>query len=77
MKTSRFVAASALALVVLAGSLFAAEKLKSGPQAGEKVPGPFEPVNINGETPARSTASTASTARTRSPWSSRGKPARR
>ncbi len=49
MKTSRIVATSAFALVVLAGSLFAAEKLKSGPQVGEKVPGPFEPLNINGD----------------------------
>jgi hypothetical protein len=49
MKTSRLVTTSALALVVLAGGLFAAEKLKSGPQVGEKVPGPFEPLNINGD----------------------------
>ena len=26
-----------------------AEHLKSGPQAGEKVPGPFHPINCNGE----------------------------
>jgi hypothetical protein len=49
MKTSRFVATSALALVVLTGTLLAAEPLKSGPQVGEKVPGPFEPLNINGD----------------------------
>jgi hypothetical protein len=49
MKTSRFVATSALALVVLTGSLYAADALKSGPQVGEKVPGPFEPLNINGD----------------------------
>ena len=49
MKTSRLVLASALSLVVVAGGLFAAEKLKSGPQVGEKVPGPFEPLNINGD----------------------------
>ena len=49
MKTSRLVATFALALAVLAGSLFAADALKSGPQVGEKVPGPFEPLNINGD----------------------------
>lgn len=49
MKTSRLVLASALSMVVVAGGLFAAEKLKSGPQVGEKVPGPFEPLNINGD----------------------------
>ncbi|HKI37979.1 MAG TPA: hypothetical protein VKA46_39360 [Gemmataceae bacterium] len=49
MKKSLLVASSALTLVVLTGSVFGAEKLKSGPQVGEKVPGPFEPLNINGE----------------------------
>jgi hypothetical protein len=49
MKTSLLLAASALALVVLTGGLIAAEPLKSGPQVGEKVPGPFEPLNINGD----------------------------
>jgi hypothetical protein len=38
-----------LMLVVFAGTAVAADALKSGPQAGEKVPGPFEPLNINGE----------------------------
>jgi hypothetical protein len=37
---------AAVALVV--GFAYAAE-LKSGPQTGEKVPGPFHPLNINGE----------------------------
>jgi len=49
MKMSVFVAASALALFVLTGTLIAAEPVKSGPQVGEKVPGPFEPLNINGD----------------------------
>jgi hypothetical protein len=49
MKTSRFVATSALALVVLTGTLLAAEPLKSGPEVGEKLKTPFEPLNINGE----------------------------
>jgi hypothetical protein len=44
---SRVVAS--LTIVLLAGGLFAAEGLKSGPQNGEKVPGPFEPLNVTGE----------------------------
>jgi hypothetical protein len=36
--------------VILAlGSLVFAAEFKSGPQTGEKVPGPFHPLNINGE----------------------------
>lgn len=37
------VAALALAVPAVAGDL------KSGPQTGEKVPGPFAPLNVNGE----------------------------
>jgi hypothetical protein len=39
----------ATAVVVVLGSVAFAADLKSGPQAGEKVPGPFAPLNINGE----------------------------
>lgn len=39
----------AAAVVVILGGAVAAADLKSGPQAGEKVPGPFHPLNINGE----------------------------
>jgi hypothetical protein len=39
---------AAVALVLFASSAFA-EDVKSGPQVGEKVPGPFHPLNINGE----------------------------
>jgi hypothetical protein len=49
MKQVLWIAGVALALVVLTGDVNAAEKLKSGPQVGEKVPGPFEPLNINGD----------------------------
>lgn len=38
---------ASLALVL--GGLAIAGDLKSGPQGGEKVPGPFHPLNINGE----------------------------
>ena len=37
-----------LAIVAVAGLAVAAE-LKSGPQAGDKLPGPFHPLNCNGE----------------------------
>lgn len=39
---------SACALLV-AGLVYAAEPLKSGPQTGETVPGPFHPLNVTGE----------------------------
>ena len=39
---------AAAVVVTLGGAVFAAD-LKSGPQAGDKVPGPFHPLNINGE----------------------------
>lgn len=39
----------AVAVVAAFGSLAVAAEIKSGPQAGEKVPGPFHPLNVNGE----------------------------
>jgi len=39
---------ASLAVALLAGGLMAADAVKSGPQVGEKVPGPFHPLNING-----------------------------
>src|SRR5262249_4571649 len=39
----------AAAVVVAVGGVALAADLKSGPQAGEKVPGPFHPLNVNGE----------------------------
>ena len=36
------------ALALVAGLASAAE-IKSGPQPGEKIPGPFNPLNVNGE----------------------------
>lgn len=41
-------ASAALAVALSAGLSFAAE-LKSGPQPGEAVPGPFTPLNVTGE----------------------------
>lgn len=39
----------AAAVVVAVGGFALAADPKSGPQAGEKVPGPFHPLNVNGE----------------------------
>ncbi len=39
----------AVAVVAAFGSIALAAEIKSGPQAGEKVPGPFHPLNVNGE----------------------------
>jgi len=40
-------------LLGLLATTLAAADLKSGPQPGEKVPGPFEPLNVNGEDAGR------------------------
>jgi hypothetical protein len=40
--------ASVVSLVAVLG-VYAQNGVKSGPQVGEKVPGPFHPLNINGE----------------------------
>jgi hypothetical protein len=45
----RIAVSTSLALVLLAGSLVAAEALKSGPQPGQNVPGPFNPLNVTGK----------------------------
>lgn len=42
-------ALGAVALVLVAGYTVAQDAVKSGPQVGEKVPGPFHPLNITGE----------------------------
>jgi hypothetical protein len=39
---------ASLITVVLAGAALAGGTVQSGPQPGEKVPGPFKPLNING-----------------------------
>src|SRR6516165_8745 len=46
MKLRLFVAAAFAAALALPAF---AEGLKSGPQAGEKVPRPFHPINVTGE----------------------------
>ena len=52
MKTHHLLLAAAVAVALLAGRTLAekkADSVKSGPQAGEKLAGPFHPLNINGE----------------------------
>ena len=48
MKVFRFAAVLGLT-VALAGFVAAAEPLVSGPQVDSRVPGAFEPFNVNGE----------------------------
>src|SRR4051794_2462975 len=47
MKFSRFLTLMCT-FALVAGLAVAAETVKSGPQVGEDVPGPFHPLNING-----------------------------
>jgi uncharacterized protein YbaA (DUF1428 family) len=49
MRTSRILAAAVLTLALVVGGGLAGGALKSGPQTGEKIPGPFHPVNITGK----------------------------
>jgi hypothetical protein len=40
--------AIALCSILMFTSMLSAEPVKSGPQVGDKLPGPFEPFNVNG-----------------------------
>jgi hypothetical protein len=40
---------TSLALVLLVGCLRAGDTIKSGPQEGESLPGPFHPLNVTGD----------------------------
>src|ERR1700678_54772 len=48
-KTYAFAIAVLAVSVSLVGLSFAQGQLRSGPQVGEMVPGPFHPLNCNGE----------------------------
>ena len=48
MKHCKAVAAS-LAMALLATSVWAGDALKSGPQVGDAVPSPFNPLNVTGK----------------------------
>jgi len=45
---SRLVVGSTLALAAFSGCLVAGDAFKSGPQVGDKIPGPFNPMNVTG-----------------------------
>lgn len=45
----RLFAASCVVLTLALGAAISQEALKSGPQSGDKVPGPFHPLNVTGE----------------------------
>jgi hypothetical protein len=45
---SRIAVGASLALVLLIGGAMTAETLKSGPQVGERVATPFNPLHANG-----------------------------
>jgi hypothetical protein len=43
-----------LAIALACGYAIAADDLKSGPQVGDKFPGPFHPLNVtNADTPSK------------------------
>jgi hypothetical protein len=48
MSSLRLLAVLFVALAVVAGGVVAAETVKSGPQVGQQVPGPFHPLNVTG-----------------------------
>ena len=48
MKKFAIALGALLGLALLFGGVIAAEKIKSGPQVDEEVPGPFHPVNVTG-----------------------------
>jgi hypothetical protein len=43
------IAGSLVAAALVLGVAWAGETVKSGPQVGEKIPGPFQPLHCNGE----------------------------
>ena len=45
----RIAAGVSLAFALLIGSVWAADTLQSGPQPGDNVPGPFNPLNVTGD----------------------------
>ncbi len=49
MKMSKVLAGLSLGVFLLVGSVMAADAVVSGPQVDKKVPGPFHPLNVTGE----------------------------
>ncbi len=48
MKRPMLMLGASVAALLAFGSAFAADDLKSGPQPGQYVPGPFNPLHANG-----------------------------
>jgi hypothetical protein len=44
----RIAVGASLAVALLVSSVLAADSLQSGPQVGQKIPGAFHPLNLNG-----------------------------
>lgn len=49
MKNACIAVALLLGLALVFGGVQAADQVKSGPQVGEELPGPFHPLNVTGE----------------------------
>src|SRR5437660_7401055 len=49
MLTRLFAGFAVVAVLFVAAGIHADESLKSGPQVGKEVPGPFHPLNVTGE----------------------------
>jgi hypothetical protein len=47
--THRIAMGASLAVALLVGAALAADALESGPKVGNKIPGPFNPLNVTGE----------------------------
>ena len=45
----RIAVGASLAVALLVSSALAQDALKSGPQVGERLPGPFHPLNVTGD----------------------------
>jgi len=46
---SRMVAGAFAVAALVATGVFAGDALKSGPQVGKDIPGPFHPLNVTGQ----------------------------
>ena len=50
---ARYTLGASLAVALLAGCVVAADSPKSGPQVGQSIPGPFNPLNVTGSAAGR------------------------
>ena len=49
MKATKIFGAAALLVSAALGTALAGGAIKSGPQAGARIPGPFHPLNVTGQ----------------------------